>query len=238
MMIPEMNCDAFDAALPDYLERSLDAAGLAAVRMHLATCERCAALVRDLDDIRARAAEMPLLTPSRDLWPDIAARLLTPVISLDERRAQRAKRQRHWLVNGAAAAALVLASVTGTVAVMRTMNVTPHTHFGKPNDTSTVLPSVTATPVVAVNQKLSATVTYEREIDGLRSIVRDRRSQLDPKTLAVIERNLSVIDSAITESRDALRKDPKSAFLVDQLDHALDTKLELLRTVAMLPART
>jgi hypothetical protein len=56
--------------------------------------------------------------------------------------------------------------------------------------------------------------------------------------LAVIERNLSVIDSAITESRTALRKDPNSAFLADQLDHALDTKLTLLRTVALLPART
>src|SRR5215469_7848051 len=56
MMTPEMQCDAFDALLPDYLERTLDAANLAAARMHLATCERCAALVRDLDDIRARAA--------------------------------------------------------------------------------------------------------------------------------------------------------------------------------------
>jgi putative zinc finger protein len=234
-MIPEMNCDAFDALLPDYLERSLDAANLAGVRMHLATCERCAALVRDLDDIRARAAELPLLTPSRDLWPDIAARLSTPVISLDERRAQSQIRRRHWLVTGAAAAALIIATATGTVLVTRTMNHPPSTRLA--NTDSVVLPPI-ATAVVPVSEKLPAAVTYEREIDGLRSIVRDRRSQLDPKTLAVIERNLSVIDSAIAESRTALRKDPKSAFLADQLDHALDTKLELLRTVAMLPART
>ncbi len=236
MMIPEMNCDAFDALLPDYLERSLDAAGLAGARMHLATCERCATLVRDLDDIRARAAEMPLLTPTRDLWPDIAARLSTPVISLDERRMRNQVRRRHWLVNGAAAAALVLATATGTVLVTRTLN-KPTTIAARVPDTSVALPPV-ASNVIPASQKLSATVTYEREIDGLRSIVRDRRSQLDPKTLAVIERNLGVIDSAIAESRAALRKDPKSAFLADQLDHALDTKLELLRTVAMLPART
>jgi anti-sigma factor RsiW len=236
MMNLKLNCDAFDALLPDYLERSLDAAGLASARMHLATCERCAALVRDLDDIRARAAELPLLTPSRDLWPDIAARLSTPVISLDERRARIERRRRHWLVNGAAAAALVIATASGTVMVSRAMN-RWNTVTKQPSNVAVTLPPV-GTTVIPASEKISATVTYEREIDGLRSIVRDRRTQLDPKTLAVIERNLGVIDSAIAESRTALRKDPKSAFLADQLDHALDTKLELLRTVAMLPART
>ena len=233
-MTPELQCDAFDALLPDYLERSLDAATLAAARIHVATCERCASLVRDLDDIRARAAELPLLTPSRDLWPDIAARLSTGVVSLDERRERMAVRRRHWLVNGAAAAALVLATATGTIMVMR--SVQPDVRLAK-NNPNTTLPPVQST-VIPASEKLPATVTYEREIDGLRTIVRDRRAQLDPKTIAVIEKNLSVIDSAIAESRAALRKDSTSAFLADQLDHALDTKLTLLRTVALLPART
>jgi|SRR5579862_8445713 len=232
MMTPELQCDAFDALLPDYLERSLDAATLAAARLHLATCERCSALVRDLDDIRARAAELPLLTPSRDLWLDIADRLSPPVVSLDERRAMMTIRRRHWLINGAAAAALVIATATATIIGTRMYtHVTPGvtTRDSAVSDSSIVKP---------VSQKVPATVTYEREIDGLRTIVRDRRSQLDPKTVAVIERNLSVIDSAIVESRNALAKDTNSAFLVDQLDHALDTKLTLLRTVALLPART
>lgn len=233
-MTPELQCDAFHALLPDYVERSLNAANLAAARMHLATCEQCASLVRDLDDIRARAAELPLLTPSRDLWPDIAARLSTGVVSLDERRERMAVRRRHWLVNGAAAAALIFATAIGTVSVMRFMQPTIRLAEKNPNNT---LPPV-QTPVIPVAEKLPATVTYEREIDGLRTIVRDRRAQLDPKTIAVIEKNLSVIDSAIAESRAALRKDSSSAFLADQLDHALDTKLTLLRTVALLPART
>jgi hypothetical protein len=236
MMTPELQCDACDALLPDYLERALDAANVAAVRLHLATCERCASLVRDLDDIRARAAELPLLTPSRDLWPDIAARLSAPVVSLDERRARMAIRRRHWLVNGAAAAALVLATATATVTGIRMKD--RWDRIAQKPDATPVAPTVNVTPVIPVAEKLPASVTYEREIDGLRTIVRDRRSQLDPKTLAVIEKNLSVIDSAIAESRAALLKDSTSAFLVDQLDQALDTKLTLLRTVALLPART
>jgi hypothetical protein len=235
-MTPELQCDAFDALLPDYLERSLDAANLAAARLHLATCERCAALVRDLDDIRARAAELPLLTPSRDLWPDIEAQLATPVISLDERRSRMASRRRHWLVNGAAAAALVITTATATVIGLQWKE--RWSRVTQVAKTNTTISGPTNPIVKTVAEKVPANVTYEREIDALRTIVRDRRSQLDPKTVAVIERNLSVIDSAIVESRTALQKDPKSAFLADQLDHALDTKLTLLRTVALLPART
>lgn len=237
-MTPEMHCDAFDALLPDYLERSLDAANVAAARLHLATCERCAALVRDLDDIRARAAELPLLTPSRDLWPDIEAQLATPVISLDERRASRSTLRRHWLVNGAAAAVLVVATATATVVGIQWKDRWNHVAVQPLPKNDTAIAGPTNPVVKTVAEKLPANVTYEREIDAMRTIVRDRRSQLDPKTVAVIERNLSVIDSAIVESRAALRKDPKSAFLADQLDHALDTKLTLLRTVALLPART
>ena len=80
--------------------------------------------------------------------------------------------------------------------------------------------------------------TYDHEIATLRGIVRERRSQLDPKTLSVLEHNIQIIDEAIAQSRAALARDPRSRFLGDQLDDALDKKLELLRTAALLPART
>jgi len=46
------------------------------------------------------------------------------------------------------------------------------------------------------------------------------------------------IDAAVKQSRAALAKDPKSGFLTDQLNNALDKKVELLRTVALLPSST
>ena len=79
---------------------------------------------------------------------------------------------------------------------------------------------------------------YDREILKLRTIVKSRRSQLDPKTVAVLEQSIAVIDSAIAQSRAALAKDPASGFLAEQLNHSLEKKVELLRTAAMLPART
>lgn len=79
---------------------------------------------------------------------------------------------------------------------------------------------------------------YDREIEKLRHIMRTRRSQLDPKTITVLEQSIAVIDSAIAQSRAALAKDPASGFLATQLNHSLEKKVELLRTAAMLPART
>jgi hypothetical protein len=79
---------------------------------------------------------------------------------------------------------------------------------------------------------------YDREILKLRQIVKTRRAQLDPKTVAVLEQSIAVIDSAIAQSRAALAKDPASGFLATQLNHSLEKKVELLRTAALLPART
>ena len=79
---------------------------------------------------------------------------------------------------------------------------------------------------------------YDREIAKLRTIVKSRRAQLDPATVTVLEQSIAVIDSAIAQSRAALAKDPASGFLATQLNHSLEKKVELLRTAAMLPART
>ena len=65
--------------------------------------------------------------------------------------------------------------------------------------------------------------------------VRERRGELDSATVAVLVRNLVVIDRAIAQSRAALARDPHSPFLGDQLTRALGQKVELLRTAALIP---
>lgn len=94
-----------------------------------------------------------------------------------------------------------------------------------------------ATPVQFV-ARTAAEVTYDREITRLRGVLRERRAQLEPETVRVIEESLRVIDNAIQQSRSALAKDPASAFLRDQLDSSLEKKVDLLRTAVLLPART
>jgi hypothetical protein len=88
------------------------------------------------------------------------------------------------------------------------------------------------------NVMQKAEPVYDREIEKLRHIVKTRRTQLDPKTITVLEQSIAVIDSAIAQSRAALSKDPASGFLAKELNQSLEKKVELLRTAAMLPART
>jgi hypothetical protein len=97
---------------------------------------------------------------------------------------------------------------------------------------------VSRTPSAGRIMRTEVEPVYDREIVKLRAIVRDRRAQLDPRTVAVLEQSIAVIDSAIAQSRAALAKDPASGFLATQLNHSLEKKVELLRTAALLPART
>ncbi|HEY9450623.1 MAG TPA: hypothetical protein VIQ60_12805, partial [Gemmatimonadaceae bacterium] len=99
-------------------------------------------------------------------------------------------------------------------------------------------PTALPASVARTTRPLLAAQIYDQEITRLQTIVRDRGAVLDTATVAVIRKNLGIIDSAIAQSRAALSRDPGSRFLNDQLNSVLDQKVELLRTVALLPART
>jgi hypothetical protein len=81
------------------------------------------------------------------------------------------------------------------------------------------------------------TADYDREIARLNALLENRRNQLDPATVAIIERNLQVIDAAIAEAKQAIARDPASRFLIESLNQSLQMKVELMRTAAMLPSR-
>lgn len=286
-----MTCEAVEATLPDYLDETLEAWVRSPVEEHLGQCLRCAGLVRDLRHIESEAAALPDLVPVRDLWPDIEARIGTPVVAFTPAAAatteslpdlgpggrttnaapSRTRMFPAWM--GAAAAALVVLTA-GTTYLLTSRAVRQP---GTPN-VATVSP-VVAPPVVvepggggdtpgtiavsnqpessepvragsragtpAIRRAPAATLArstteavYDKEIASLQAIMRWRRAELDPATAAIIDKNLRIIDAAIAQSKAALRRDPASSMLGDQLTHALDKKVELLRTAAMLPSST
>jgi hypothetical protein len=245
-----MNCIELDALLPAYLEGELGAAERSAVDRHAATCARCSALLSDVHAIVRGAAELPALTPSRDLWPEIEARIEPEVVPLPAARAGRGARANQlssrWTPGrlAAAAAALVISTAgvtyvaTTRADASRTTVVAGRTERSSPAGSQGVSSTVVPGGAVRNASALSSEQLYDQEIAHLQTIVRERSSLLDTATIAVIQRNLSIIDSAIAQSRAALAADPNSRFLNDQLNSVLDQKVELLRTVALLPART
>jgi hypothetical protein len=88
----------------------------------------------------------------------------------------------------------------------------------------------------AVSNKPSAEQTYDHEIARLLAVYKYKQHDLDSSTVAVVAKNMAIIDDAIAQCRLALRRDPASGYLLQSLTDALDTKVQLLRTAAALPS--
>jgi anti-sigma factor RsiW len=178
----------------------------------------------------------------------------------------RSTRVRRWLNGAMIAASLVAAAGIGYVAAgARGTATQPVLVADGPVDTVTQIVRVSDTVAVSVPAErpdsrlqtpassaqpvaprpteaqlalASLTADYDREITRLRTLLEQRRNQLDPVTVATIEKNLKVIDSAIEDSKKAIARDPASRFLMESLNQSLQTKVELMRTAALLPSRT
>lgn len=244
-----MTCAQVDEALGDYLEETLDVTSRSRIDEHLAGCLRCSAILRDVVAIRSAAARLPELVPSRDLWEGISARIEPTVLPLGVRT--RRDLPRRWVpIVAVAAAALVIATAgttylatsrsLGTGAERVAVSPAPSVVTKKIPDAA---PAVAAKPAALASRRSTVAASpgelaYGGDIQRLQTIITERRRELDPATVSVIEESLKIIDAAVKQSRAALARDPKSGFLADQLNNALDKKVELLRTVALLPSST
>jgi len=262
MTYDKHDCDLMCERLAAYLEGDLASADLATAEQHLAECATCAEVLAELRAIAAGAATMPLLAPSRDLWTGIEARISTPVVSLGGASTAVRRSPRRQLQYAMAAAALIAVSAGTTyLVVSHRAGTTPLVKVAQqpqqPIAQQTVAQQPVAqhrdslsapTPAAVVaprnvtlashKKEISAARVYDQEITLLDSLVRTRRSSLDPKTVAIIEQNLRIINKAIVESRAALAKDPKSPLLSNQLDNVLGSKVDLLSTIAFLPTKS
>ncbi|MCC7194164.1 MAG: zf-HC2 domain-containing protein [Gemmatimonadaceae bacterium] len=219
-------CEEAQRLASERLDGALAAAQAALLDAHLAACADCRAVATDLARLRTATARLPALTPSRDLWDGIAARLATPVVPL---RATRATRMRPSVRRLAAAAVIMVAATAGGTWMIATRSAN---RMSQPVAGPRLRPQLVA---VADQKGIAA---YEDAIAHLRDIVARRRGDLDAKTIAVLDTNLKVIDHAIAECAAALAADPASTVLAEQLNRVYDAKLALLRSAALLPSHT
>ncbi len=180
----------------------------------------------EFHELRTAAQALPSLTPSRDLWPGIAARIgaapAVPARRFGTWTGARLAMAASLLVVASSAITWTLASRTTDTASAATMG-----FAGGVDDETAAALHLTA---------LDASVTsMDEEIALLQAIVNERRSTLDARTVGILTANLKVIDAAIAESRKALAADPASQFLAAQFARAYTSKLTLLRDAATLP---
>jgi anti-sigma factor RsiW len=203
-----MNCaelrDRFDA----YVAGTLSDAESVAFESHLDTCIACHEALANHDRPLGATAKLPRsVSPPADLWPGIEQELAS------RRRLRGRVTLPGWLL--AAAAVLVIAvSSAGTAMLLR--------H------------NLSARPAVRLSNFSALESQYSAASAELTEALEKARPRLSPETVATIERSLRIIDQALTESRQALAKDPGNAALGQLVVAAWRQKVDLLRRAAAL----
>lgn len=201
-----MTCGEVDARLDEYVDGALGPRDRAALEGHLAGCAACRAALADVRGLVAGARALPpRIEPPRELWTGIAARLTA--------RRRRGVSIAWWrergFWGGASAAAAMLALA---LAVYRW---TGGGSSPRPPDEWSVVEAHYAQATAELNRTLAA-----------------ERSRLRPETVALVERNLRLIDAALREARSALAQDPGNAELRQLVAIAARQKVELLQWAA------
>jgi anti-sigma factor RsiW len=219
-----MNCEDLNEALVDLVDGRLDGAEQRNVERHLEVCPNCRALVEDMRSIRAAAFMLDRHEPKAETW----AKLQTAIAAEPApkgRLLDMTRRRRTLPIWLAAAAALILATGIGLWPLLNRA-ASPH-NGAAPSASASESAPATVESVTA--EFAAAEKHYQKAIDDLQTIASKDTGELDPQVAAVLQKNLTVIDQAISESRDALKAQPGNQTAQSGLFDNLRTKVALLQ---------
>jgi anti-sigma factor ChrR (cupin superfamily) len=196
----------------------------ASIEQHVSHCASCRATLARLRAIIERAAALPAsIEPPAQEWAALRGRL--------RQHTNATPRQggwmREWGLRAAAAVVLVAGSSALTVVILRER---------VPADVAAVRGPAAVAAVPATVRAVDR--SYADVLDELSATIGAQRGTLAPSTIATLEHTLRVIDEAIAEARAALAADPGNRALLDVLSANYEQKVQLLRRVSELPART
>ena len=211
--------DGWNDRLSEYLDDELGARERAELDAHLAACRECRADLDALRAVRDRALSLPDAPPAANLWPGIAARI-------DAAAAPRpafVRRRFAFTVPQLVAAGLALMIASGGMVWLGRLG-GPRTDF----------PPVMGSESAVVRPANFGDAAYDEAVADLQAALAAGRGRLDAETIRVLEANLTAIDQAIGQCRDALAADPANLYLNTYLAQTRARKLDLLRRATAL----
>lgn len=233
-----MTCEHARTHLQDRIDGTLDAARGPELDAHLATCAVCRALAADLETITEAAAALPPMEVPDRLWLQVAGQWRAEQPDAVSTEHLSTVPRHGWLHGLAAAAVLAVAAGGGWIA-WRATSVNSNeaaTQVLLPRPDAMTAGNVSDAALVESAQKdlEAAEQLYIRAIAGLEQAALASRDALEPHVVAVLERNLEVIDEAILDSRAAVHREPQSVIARESLFDALRKKVTLLQdTIAI-----
>jgi hypothetical protein len=217
-----MNCQDYDAQIGDYVDGAMDEAQRASFESHLATCASCRAVVADFSVIRSASLSLVPQVPAPHVW-----RKLSAAIDAEPKPFFGVGGMQWWRAFApAAAAAILVASLSWTAARLTSA---PGERLAR------ITPVTPSEPVSILAEYQLAERDLTDTIEGLERIAATDPAALDMETADVLKANLTVLDGAIGESRDALKKEPENDVAQESLFEALRNKVALLQdTIALI----
>jgi hypothetical protein len=155
---------------------------------------RAAQIVDDLIALKSAASALAGLTPPARVWSNLR--------DATARTERPRSTEPPWWAFAAAAAALVAAVWLGSR--------TSSTPSGTPAANSGQVASAGASKDTVEAELREAEQHYVNAITVLQQIAAADSSRLDPETMATLQKNLALIDQAITESRAAVDAQPRA----------------------------
>ncbi len=213
-----MRCEWVRDRIDDYVDGELRRSEALLVRDHFESCPECELKAARLLRLLERVAGLPhRIEPTTDLWPSIARKL--------ERRPLALPGGRRLL---AVAAALLLA-VAAVVVLRGNLGRPPRSALG------TSRPVTVLVPGTALAEVASAEASFGDARDRLLAVLQTRPGALQPQTVATVQKNLRVIDHAISQITAALEQDPNNVDLAHQLVASYQLEISLLERATMTP---
>jgi hypothetical protein len=222
-----MSCQDYEAQIGEYVDGAMNEAERASFESHLSTCASCRAVVADFTVIRAASLSLEPRVPPPHVWHKVSA-------AIDAEPKPFFGMGGTWWRAFApvAAMAILVSSLTWTAAQLAMAP--PTTTDAQPTSAVGQLPGTPSEPVSIEAQYQLAERDLTNTIEGLERIA-DDRSALDMETADVLKANMTVLDGAIGESREALKKEPENDVAQESLFEALRNKVALLQdTIALI----
>jgi hypothetical protein len=226
-----MECRAVVSSLSDYIDMWMSENEAREIESHLVTCPKCQIVRLELNEIRTAAHELPLHTPSRNLWARIAAEIEpetpvpgnpVPIEQAELNRWERLKSRRFTFTlpqlagAGALAAALAVMAMFGITNPIRS------------NFDFTPGPRALQTALLPDEDRIKADL--ERRL----SAINERKANWDPEVRAEFERHLNKIDNSLISSRQLLQVNPGDSVQQQMVLTLYNEKRQLLEDVERL----
>jgi hypothetical protein len=231
--------------LSEFIDHELAGVERAAIEKHIAGCTQCARLVEDLRAVIRAAHTVEDAPPATDLWPGIVSRLeprdhARRVVALDSRRGAR---RFSFSIPQLAAASLAVALLSAGAVWMaiRDGGMAGPSTVAVGSRSEEPITGVTGAPrseepitgmTVADGPGSQAFAQYEAAVADLERLLDE--AEIDPEIRQAIDENLSVIDEAIHQTRQALEEDPDDVYLNTHLASTMQRKVDMLQDAARL----